>query len=78
MTDLNDEAPIFARPYHPVVMEDEDPSLEPIITFSAVDRDTRKFGPPFKFELPPCNENPTCYDNNNLMFSLEFDQSKKY
>jgi len=70
VNDLNDEAPMFAKPYRPIVMEDEDPP-QPVITFSAIDRDTRKYGPPFKFELPPCEENPTCF-NNDLMFSLEF------
>ncbi|XP_071177027.1 neural-cadherin-like isoform X2 [Mytilus edulis] len=72
VTDLNDEAPTFAKQYRPIVMEDEDPSHEPVITFSAMDRDTKKYGPPFKFELPPC-KNPTCNENINRMFSLEFD-----
>ncbi|CAG2215989.1 unnamed protein product [Mytilus edulis] len=41
VTDLNDEAPTFAKQYRPIVMEDEDPSHEPVITFSAMDRDTK-------------------------------------
>lgn len=68
--DLNDNAPQFVLPYPPMVMELEPPPKF-VITFSAEDKDTAKFGAPFHFSLPPCEENPTC-NNGDLEFTMEF------
>ena len=57
--DVNDNAPDFVLPHPPVVMEDEPPN-QLVVTFSATDRDTPQYGPPFHFALPPCEQNPTC------------------
>jgi hypothetical protein len=51
-------------------MEEVDPIVR-VGTFSAIDPDTLKYGPPFVFELPPCQENPTCH-NGDETFSLIF------
>ncbi|XP_033753809.1 LOW QUALITY PROTEIN: neural-cadherin-like [Pecten maximus] len=74
VADLNDEAPTFAENYRPIVMED-DPFPQQVLTFKARDRDTRAHGPPFKFYLPACRENPTCDSDGNLNFTLVFNQS---
>ena len=59
-----------------MVMEGEAPPKH-VITFSARDRDTPKFGPPFRFKMVPCAENPSC-DNITgvLAFNMTFDESK--
>lgn len=72
--DLNDNAPQFVLPYPPMVMELVAPPTF-VITFSATDRDIAKYGAPFSFSLPPCEENPTCKDGN-LEFTLDFDPGK--
>ncbi|KAL4234097.1 hypothetical protein ACF0H5_005750 [Mactra antiquata] len=68
--DENDNAPEFVLPHPPMVMEMEDPP-QYVITFSARDRDTPRYGAPFHFSLPPCEENPSC-DNGILDFTMEF------
>ncbi|XP_060579771.1 LOW QUALITY PROTEIN: neural-cadherin-like [Ruditapes philippinarum] len=69
--DLNDNAPQFVLPYPPMVMELEPPPKF-VITFRAEDKDTARFGAPFFFALPSCEENPTC-KNGDLEFTMEFD-----
>jgi len=65
LLDVNDNAPVFADDYRPVVYENQ-PSSRSVITLSAVDRDGPTNGPPFEFWLPChgvcCDENPTCQD----------------
>lgn len=72
--DENDNAPEFVQPLNAQVMELEDPPKY-VVTFSARDRDTPKYGAPFHFSLPPCEENPSCHDGF-LDFTMEFDPSK--
>lgn len=74
MDDINDNAPEFVLPYPPMVMELQDPPKF-VITFSARDRDTPRYGAPFNFSLPPCKENPTC-KNGDLEFTMDFDPGK--
>ena len=74
VSDINDNPPMFAENYHPIVMEETDPIVR-VGTFSAMDPDTLINGPPFVFELPPCRENPTC-NNGDETFSLIFDPGK--
>lgn len=69
--DVNDNPPEFVLPYPPMVMELQAPPKF-VITFSAKDRDSPKFGAPFHFSLPPCEDNPTC-KNGDLAFTLDFD-----
>ncbi|XP_061162553.1 neural-cadherin-like [Saccostrea echinata] len=71
VTDINDNPPTFAENYRPIVMEETDPIVT-VGTFSAMDPDTLNYGPPFVFELPPCEENPTCH-NGDQNFSLIYD-----
>jgi hypothetical protein len=54
-----------------MVMELEPPPKF-VITFRAEDKDTARFGAPFFFALPSCEENPTC-KNGDLEFTMEFD-----
>lgn len=72
--DVNDNAPEFVLPHPPMVMELKDPP-QFVITFSARDRDTPKYGSPFNFSLPPCDKNPTC-KNGDLEFTMDFDPGK--
>ncbi|XP_070568186.1 cadherin-7-like [Ptychodera flava] len=46
--DVNDNAPMFAEDYRPIVMENGAVG-EFVITISAIDRDTAENGPPFTF-----------------------------
>ena len=74
--DLNDNAPEIVLPHPPVVMEGKAPPQH-VVTFSARDRDTAKYGPPFKFELDVCEKNPTCNEKTgDLAFNLTFDKSE--
>ena len=66
LRDINDNHPIFAQDYRPVIYEQEERG-QTVVTISAIDKDTAQNGPPFEFWLPcrggcPCNENPTCGD----------------
>ena len=74
--DLNDNAPEIVLPHPAVVMEGESPPQH-VVTFSARDRDTAKYGPPFKFEMEVCGKNPTCDpQTGDLSFNLTFDKSE--
>ena len=64
LKDVNDNFPMFAEDFRPVVYENEE-AFKTIVQISAVDRDTAANGPPFEFWLPcgggcPCHDNPTC------------------
>ena len=72
--DINDNAPEFVLPYPPMVMELKDPP-QFVITFSAMDRDTPKYGAPFNFSLPSCDKNPTC-KNGDLEFTMDFNPGR--
>ena len=66
LMDVNDNFPVFAENYRPILYEGEDPG-QTVVTISAKDLDTATNGPPFEFRLPcrgacPCTENPTCSD----------------
>ena len=64
LKDINDNFPVFAKDYRPVVYENEE-AFKTVIQISAMDPDTATNGPPFEFWLPcgggcPCRDNPTC------------------
>ena len=64
LKDINDNFPVFAEDYHPVVYENEE-AFKTVAQISAMDPDTATNGPPFEFWLPcgggcPCRDNPTC------------------
>ncbi len=66
LRDVNDNYPVFAENYMPVIYENEKEGLT-VVTVSGIDKDTASNGPPFDFWLPchgecPCSENPTCND----------------
>ncbi|XP_041375475.1 neural-cadherin-like [Gigantopelta aegis] len=64
--DVNDNAPIFAADYHPVVMENDQNYPKLIIKVNGTDRDANPFGPPFGF-ADLCPKDPVC-----AFFSLQF------
>lgn len=74
--DLNDNAPEFVLPHPAIVMEGEAPPKH-VITFSARDRDTPAYGPPFRFEMVPCDQNPSCDKRTGVLaFNMSFNESK--
>ena len=66
LNDVNDNFPVFAEDYRPVIFENDNKG-QTVVTVSAIDKDTASNGPPFEFWLPcrggcPCPANPTCDD----------------
>lgn len=49
--DINDNAPVFLKNYHPVILEHVEP--QKIIEVLAMDYDDYSNGPPFIFQLDP-------------------------
>ncbi|XP_071091775.1 neural-cadherin-like isoform X1 [Haliotis cracherodii] len=82
--DVNDNFPIFAKPYHPIVMENAAVVPELVIIVNATDLDASPFGDPFGFSEPtcsdgsntcPCSSKPTCTDFS-LVFNPDGDNKK--
>lgn len=65
LEDVNDNYPVFAEDYRPVIYEEEPPRS--IVIINGQDKDTLTNGPPFTMWVPcdgacPCVENPSCAD----------------
>ncbi|GFO50422.1 neural-cadherin [Plakobranchus ocellatus] len=70
LTDINDNAPMFAEDYRPVLPENEDNNNRLVVEIFAVDPDTRQYGPPFGFALPTGCSTPACRE-----FSLQYNEN---
>ena len=73
--DINDNFPVFAEDYHPVIYENEPPGRT-VAIISAIDKDTATNGPPFEMWLPcgggcPCRDNPVC-----SLFDFKFESGR--
>ena len=68
--DVNDNYPIFAGTYRPVVMENDPNYPKLLIKVNGTDLDADPFGPPFGF-ADNCPSDPVC-----AFFSLQFQPSE--
>jgi hypothetical protein len=68
LIDVNDNFPIFAEDYRPVIMENTPPG-QFVIKLQAKDLDDPSNGPPFTFELP---EQSTQWPQKSPKFNLSF------
>ena len=78
LTDINDNAPMFAENYQPVVPENENNNRRKVVEIFARDPDTREFGPPFGFALPNGCSVPACskfslqYNSGGLLKEVDY------
>jgi len=71
LIDVNDNFPIFAENYRPIVMENTPPG-QFLITIRAKDLDDPSNGPPFTFELPNRLQHWPGPKRENSKFNLSF------